>query len=270
MDNNLIFFPLNGKTTIRARALFIAQRIDVRSLESGSCLSTSPLTISVRENGCAVIFRYGSIVLFDVDPLEEAALLDHLYKLLSQPFDKTEKEDVLIKITPEREEGMSAGIIHLTDLTLERIQLIAEILSRSVVLDYYEAKVARDFDSIEQLALSLKKGIFRRPRLKIVLDHIGNSLLGLHKMVGRVEVTEKPALLWGHPELERGYARLEDEYEIEERHLALERKLDLISRTAETSLDLLQTQRTIRVEWYIVILIVVEIFLTLYDLFFTK
>ncbi len=34
-----------------------------------------------------------------------------------------------------------------------------------------------------------------------------------------------------------------------------------------TILELLQSRRTLRVEWYIVILIVVEILLTLYDMF---
>jgi required for meiotic nuclear division protein 1 len=41
-----------------------------------------------------------------------------------------------------------------------------------------------------------------------------------------------------------------------------------LSGTAETLLGMLQDRRTLRVEWYIVILIVVEIFLTLYELFF--
>ena len=61
--------------------------------------------------------------------------------------------------------------------------------------------------------------------------------------------------------------RLEDEYELRERHVALERKLDLISRTAETLLDLMQHKRSLRVEWYIVILIVIEILLTLYEIY---
>ncbi|MBN2255575.1 MAG: RMD1 family protein, partial [Deltaproteobacteria bacterium] len=69
-------------------------------------------------------------------------------------------------------------------------------------------------------------------------------------------------------DLERLYARLEDEYELRERHVALERKLELISKTAQTLLDMLQAKRTLRVEWYIVILILVEIMLTLYDMFF--
>ena len=48
----------------------------------------------------------------------------------------------------------------------------------------------------------------------------------------------------------------------------LDRKLELISRTVSTTLDLLQTQRGHRVEWYIVGLIVFEIVLTLYEMFF--
>ena len=43
--------------------------------------------------------------------------------------------------------------------------------------------------------------------------------------------------------------------------------MELISRTVSTTLDLLQTQRGLRVEWYIVGLIVFEIFLSIYDLF---
>jgi len=55
---------------------------------------------------------------------------------------------------------------------------------------------------------------------------------------------------------------------IRERHLVLEEKMETISRTAQALLDLIQTRRSLRVEWYIVILIVVVILLTLYELFF--
>jgi hypothetical protein len=48
---------------------------------------------------------------------------------------------------------------------------------------------------------------------------------------------------------------------------AVESKLNLIGRTIQTSIDLVQNRRGMRVEWYIVILIVVEIVLTLCDMF---
>jgi uncharacterized Rmd1/YagE family protein len=79
-------------------------------------------------------------------------------------------------------------------------------------------------------------------------------------MVGRVETSEKPELLWEHPELE--YLRLADEYDLRDR----DRKLDVISRTVETLLSLVQTRSSLRVEWYIVLLIIAELLLAAYSL----
>ena len=44
--------------------------------------------------------------------------------------------------------------------------------------------------------------------------------------------------------------------------------MEVISRTAETVLNLLQHQSGLRVEWSIVVLIVFEIGLTLFEMFF--
>ena len=92
------------------------------------------------------------------------------------------------------------------------------------------------------------------------------ALLSEHNLVGRVEVIDKPEIIWEHPNLERLYLRLEDEFEIRERHLALERKLNFVSHTAQTVLEVLQSRRTLRLEWYVVILILVEILLSLVQL----
>jgi uncharacterized Rmd1/YagE family protein len=85
-------------------------------------------------------------------------------------------------------------------------------------------------------------------------------------MVGRAEIGDKPELLWEHPELERLNAVLEDEFEIHERLAALDRKLELVARTERTLVDLISTRHALRVEWYIVALIVFEILLTLYGM----
>jgi len=87
-------------------------------------------------------------------------------------------------------------------------------------------------------------------------------------MVGHVEIGDKPEVLWERPDLERLFAKLEDDLEIIERNSALKQKLDLVYKTAETMLGLLQDKRSLHVEWYIVILIVIEIFITLGEKFF--
>jgi uncharacterized Rmd1/YagE family protein len=67
--------------------------------------------------------------------------------------------------------------------------------------------------------------------------------------------------------LDRLYVRLAKEYELSDRDRALGRKTAMISDSAGVFIDLIQARQTTRVEWYIVILIVVEIVLILYDLF---
>jgi len=255
------------QTTIEVHALFVGRRLDLRGLESGRLLAALPLMISAGEQGYAVLFRYGAVVLFNVSPLEEVSFLGHLAHLIREPFETPDSEVIEIHVDPTRDERLDTNIISIKDTRAERLQVVADILAKSVVMDHYEKRVSGVFDRIEPLAERLQKRGRTQYRDVELVRHIGDTLLIQHTTVGRVEVSEKPEILWEQPELERLYVRLEDEYELRERHLALERKLDLISRTAETLLDLLQHKRSLRVEWYIVILIVVEILLTLYELF---
>ncbi len=251
----------------KARALFIADRIDTRSLETTNLLGVSPLIFELAKESYTVVFRYGVIVLFNVSPMMEIEFLEKIKRFCVQPFETAESEEVDLIIGSDQKEGMLGTKIYLNSAELKNLQLIAEVLAKSVVLGYYETKVLTTFDNIEPIAENLKQKRKLGINVKGLIHHIGDALLNLHKMVGRVEAIDKPELLWESPELERFYLRLEDEYEIRERHTAIERKVELIYRTAETVLDLLQTKRALRVEWYIVALIVIEIFISIYELF---
>lgn len=253
---------------LKARALFIGQRIDLKAFEPSKKLASGPLALTAGQQGIAVIFRYGAAVLFGLTDVEEAAFLSDMQAMISDPFDSPESETVHIIKDKTPNEGVTEQGISLHDFNIERLQLLADALAKSAVLAHYETKLASSFDRIAPLAEDLKKGKRRSPQAKELLRHIGDALSIQGNMTGRIEVTEKPDLLWDNPDLERLYMRLEDEYEISERHSALGRKLDLISRTAETLLGLLQAKRSLRVEWYIVILIVFEIILSLHDKFF--
>ena len=246
------------------RALFIGQRLDLRAFEKAKRLMISPLMVSAGAQGVAVLFRYGVVVLFGLTAVEEEAFLNHLKSFVIQPFDKVESEEVDLVLAAE--DGVDGNHLQLGEFNLQRLQVVADVLAKSVVLGHYETALAQTFDRIEPLATKLQTGARFMHQSRELLRHIGDVLLIQSKMVGRVEVSEKPELLWEQPQYERLFMRLEDEFELRERFMALERKLDLVSRTAETSLDLLQNKRSLRVEWYIVILIVVEIILTFYEL----
>lgn len=266
MSEPLPFEP--DADSISVHALLIAERIDTRSLEKRTALSVLPLTIHAGASGLAVLFRYGAVVMFNMSEEEERAFLDGLRPLIHEPIERPEEDVARVAKRPHREEQVDpSGTVLLKDWSLEKLQLVADILAKNVVLAHDEERIRHVFDRIEPLAAHLKQAGRARRDTRALLRQIGDVLLTQHRMVGRVEITERPELLWDYPQLERLYLRLEDEYELRERDRALDRKLDLISRTVETLLDLVHNKRSLRVEWYIVILIVVEIVLYLYDMF---
>ncbi len=258
-----------GKERVSARSLLVGERIDLRSMKGqpGIAAPHMPIITSAGEHGSAVLFRYGVVVFFNVSAVEEESFLRYLRDFIQEPYEYPESEDAVLGFSDQTSERVDKeGTIWLNEPQAERLQIVADILAKSVVLSFYEASTAKVFDRIEPLAAELNRRGKAAQGVKELLRQIGSTLLVQHKTVGRVAVEEKPELLWDYPELERLYLRLEDEYEIRERHLALDRKLEVVSRTAETLLDLLHHKRSLRVEWYIVILILVEILLTLYQM----
>jgi uncharacterized Rmd1/YagE family protein len=252
---------------ITARAWFLGTRIDVRQLERGETLALAPLTLRLSGGGYAVVFRFGAVVFVDVDAIEQANFIEKLAPFVAGRFDDPETEDAEMRIAPERGDAVDAkGVFLLKAASVDRIQVVADVLAKSAVLTHYEERVANVFDRIEVLAAQLGRGA-SAARGRELLREIGSVLLIQTRTVGRVEVTEKPEITWEAPELDRFFERLSVEYELRDRDVALSRKLDLVAHTAQTYLNLLHERQNIRLEWYIVILIAVEIVLILYDIF---
>ncbi|MEM9006153.1 MAG: RMD1 family protein [Cyanobacteria bacterium P01_F01_bin.86] len=254
------------KETILARASIVGERLVLKTLERIEPLATNPLTIRAGATGCAVLLRYGVIVTFDLTPEEENALLETLRPHIREPLQSGISEELQMAFRPQVKERLENDILGLQECSAERLQIVAEALGKSIVLEYYETEIASIFERIKPFTIAIQGKNLRPPTEQELLSYIGGTLLIQQKMFGMVEVGEKPDPVWDHPELDRLYLRLEDEYELRERLVILEQKLTLISKTVETSLGILQRNSSHRVEWYIVILIVVEIVLAIYEL----
>ena len=251
--------------TLQVRTLLLGERLDTRGLERKDSLAAPPLTLRLPGDGLAVLFRYGVVVLVNVSPAAEDAFLERVAPFVIEPLPVRELDEARVKIAPDAEAPIDlSGTIFLHDASMPRLQLVATVLAKSLVLAHYETSVAGIFDRIEPLAASLRATGRSAASGRELLRQIGDVLATQHNMVGRVETGEKPELLWENPELERLYMRLAEEYELRERDRALDRKFDVISRTAETLLSILQNRSSLRVEWYILALIVAELALSIY------
>lgn len=251
-----------------ARALLLSERIDTAGLERSDVISTAPLAFKVGGAGYAVLFRYGVAVLVGLSPVEEDEVLRGLGPRVIGRFPRAEEESAVIEVDQSREEQIPpGGPIVVRDLSPPRLIVIADALAKNVALARDEREVSKVFEIVEPFAAELARSGRSPTNRRQMLRTIGQALLVHHRMSGRVEVEEKPDVLWDNPQVERLHARLADEYELRERATALSRKLRIIDETTRALTDLIDTERSIRLEATIVILIVVEILITFYDLF---
>jgi uncharacterized Rmd1/YagE family protein len=259
--------PLQGHR-ITARALLIGDRLDIAGLERSDVLFSAPLAFRSGNEGFVALFRFGVAVLVGLSPLEEDEVLRSLRQRTIGEFARHEEETAIIELSPDKDDQIPpGGPIFIRKMSAERLVVIADALSKSVALARDEREAAAVFDVMEPSARHLaEKG--RRPGgRRDMLKHIGNALLVRQRVSGRVAVEEKPDVLWDRPDLERLYARLEDEYELKERATSLHRKLEVIGDTAQALTDLIDTERSLRLELIIVVLIVFEVFLSFYQMF---
>ncbi|HEY2136697.1 MAG TPA: RMD1 family protein [Xanthobacteraceae bacterium] len=258
--------PEPSLTRVTARALLLGERIDTAGLERSDVIATAPLAFRVGGNGYAVVFRYGVVVLLGLSPVEEDELRRGLGQRVIGPFAKIEDESTTIEIAPERDDQvMAGGPISLKDLAPPRLLVVADALAKNVALARDEREVAKVLELVEPFATRLAS-VGRAPaNRRNMLRLLGQALLVHHRISGRVQVEEKPDVLWDRFDLERLYARLEDEYELKERASALFHKLQVIDETMRALTDIIDTERSIRLEWTIIALIVVEVLIAFYD-----
>jgi len=257
---------IKSRLDLKARALLLGDRLDLKLFKIADCLATTPLTLLVdADGGIAVLFRYGVVVLFGVKGMDEVRFVESLKPLLTNPYAMPEIEELEIHCG-RSSIGVQSGAVSLDEISLEKLQVIADALSKNLVLSQYEKKVAGEFDKIEPLAQELAAHGKVSADSRKLLSKIGSMLLIEHRMVGRAEIGDKPETLWDFPHLEGLYASLEDEFELKERQSALDRKLGLISDTAQTLADVWDNKQLHKLEWYVIGLIVFEIVISLVEL----
>ncbi|MDB5651183.1 MAG: uncharacterized protein JWL62_2703 [Hyphomicrobiales bacterium] len=267
--SNVIEEIAPGTTPVRGtiRALLLGHRIETAGLERPDMINANPLAFHVG-SGKVALYRFGVAVLAGLSPVEEEHFLTRLDGRIGGKRAQVDDETAIVETSSLIEDKIPpGGPIQLTDMSDARFLVVADVLAKTVALGRDEREVNAVFDTIEPFAMLLaEKGKVGFPR-RSMLRLIGRALLAQHRVSGRVAVDEKPDVLWDRPDLDRLYARLEDEYELKERDQALQRKLDVIVESARAMTDILDTNKSTRLEVTIVALILFELLIGFYQVF---
>lgn len=253
---------------VQVRAIQLGERIDLKGLEREDAFSKNPLAFHSGSSGTAVLFKSGTAVFIDMSPVEEEDLVDTLGPRITDALQERETESARLVVKPAEEELIGpTGAIQLKSADTNRLLLVAQALAMSTALAWDERRISKSFERISAVAQDLQSGKLPQRKQAQLLAQIGEAMSVQHRLAGRVDLDDKPDVLWDHPELERFWIKLVEEYDLPQRSRALSRKLEVIHQTAGTITDLMSTRTGHRLEWYIIVLILFEIALGLYDRF---
>ena len=155
------------------------------------------------------------------------------------------------------------GILMLDELTQERADVVAFTFAQSAAMEYYERIVDQMFAETDRLVDKLEKEgtmpVFTGKLHKFIGAAIGTR----SEVLSVLHLFDKPDAAWDDPVAEKVYEELRAEFDLVDRHQALELKLRSVQDALELVTDIARDKRLVSLEVSIVVLILFEIVLSL-------
>jgi len=206
-------------------------------------------------------FPYGVTVCWGLDPDEVKSFLEEAVQVADEPLDKPERDEYLFSI------GEQARIIK-NEIFLPVIDTLSLIalshgLAQSVKLEAFESAVQKTYNNSKHIPTALAKAGGIPLSRKEIRRMMGQLFLERNSINLQWDVLDTPEFFWQNLQLEPLYTMVSNHLDIENRVNVLNQRLDIVHELFEMLGNELNHQHSSRLEWTIIILIVIEVVLIL-------
>jgi uncharacterized Rmd1/YagE family protein len=206
-------------------------------------------------------FSYGATVFWGVSLEQCQAYLEQIKEFEEQPVEEIEADEFTFVI------GDAPKIIEdeitLPSLNVLNLLAVSHGIAQSVKLGTFESALRKTFNHTKHIPQDLaKRGRIPLSR-KEIRRKMGELFIERNSINLHVDVLDTPEFFWEHTELEPLYAMTANYLDLESRVEVLNQRLDVIHELFEMLGNELNHQHSSRLEWTIIGLIIVEVFLSL-------
>lgn len=209
------------------------------------------------------IFSYGCVVLWNVDIDEEKRFLEILRKFTRDPINTVFEE---FEYTFASKPRFFQDKITLAKTRSHALQMLAVSygLSQTIKLSAFEDRIDNTIEMTknipQELAIRGKMSLSR----KEISKRIGELFIERNSVNLHSDILDAPVFIWDHPEYETLYTLTINDLELHARTAVLNRRLDIVKELFEMMRDELNNRHSTMLELIIIILIMIEVFLTLF------
>ncbi|EFJ10093.1 hypothetical protein SELMODRAFT_128756, partial [Selaginella moellendorffii] len=280
---------------ISAEALFLARSVDLKSLaaleppslgvvlpcrnhvviklhdaDSMAREDYSPMPGCLSNNKVAVVFQYGSVVLFNFHDLSPdtnpilAAVKRHSREFVGDP----RKDNYRVVVIPGLDRWSQGGSdkIMVKKLDMDGVRIISLVLGQSIALDHYTRSIDEMLNTFGELNRHMElTGTFKMQR-KALFKLVAAANAALADAILRLGLLERSDAAWQSARYDRIWEHMRGDFELDDRFESLEFKIGIIQHNVKFFLDILQNRKSDTLEWIIIFLIAGEICVGVYDI----
>ncbi len=206
-------------------------------------------------------FPYGVTVCWGLDEKEVDAFLKDADKVADEPLDHYEKDEYVFSIGDQARINKNEIFLPAAD-TLSLIAL-SHGLAQSVKLEAFESTVQKTYNNSKHIPIALSKAGGIPLSRKEIRRMMGQLFLERNSINLQWDVLDTPEFFWQNLQLEPLYTMVSSHLDIENRVKVLNQRLDIVHELFEMLGNELNHQHSSRLEWTIIILIVVEVVIML-------
>jgi len=214
------------------------------------------------------IFPFGSIVFVNCEYHEIMDIIHYLgrtEKGLAQISTLEFYDDYKIEISPEEEPAINNDhMITSSEQSFQR-EIVSTVLAKSVALDRLEIDIDKLLDEIEDIVTYLQRGYLTISDKK--LAKMSARILGFRlSTISYIMLLDKPEITWMNEEAEILFDKLSPLFELTDRGENIRLKSEMLMDITKVFTELGHAKRGNRLEWGIIILIIIEIILLVIEM----
>jgi len=219
------------------------------------------IALELEKSGDIFIFSYGVIVSWGISRDRALQFIEEI-----RPYENnrctTIETDEFTYVKGEKPAIIEDEII-LPSFDLLSKLAVSHGIAQSVELNNFETTIQSIVDNTQKIPLELaEKGRVSLSR-KEIRQKMGELFVVRSTINLHVDALDLPEFFWDYPELEPLYQMVANYLDIRARVEVLNHRLDIVHGLYEVLANELNHQHSSRLEWTIILLIVIEVVLTL-------
>jgi required for meiotic nuclear division protein 1 len=235
-------------------------------------MKLNPVTLAPALNGDperVYLFYFGCLVFINCSGAIIARFLDGIKQHVDAvkiPPQLSFREEYQLEIDDAREPAITNDYAVMQSYNQAFTDIICFVIAKSVALERIEESIDSVFDEVEVLIANLGQGTLEiRDR---VMAKLASSILGFKfTSIAHIMVLDKPESTWDDPAADRLYLTMARLFELSPRYQEIKHKSETLLDMTDVFSSISHARRSARLEWIIIFLIVIEIVLSVSEIF---